>query len=315
MSTLHFPRRPEWVARVEALDPDRSSPQRLAAQLLRSANDHDIVVLNGAGRAEQALVGLLVATRRRPAIVLADATWRSGGSLVERVARRAAIRAIDGPRMHYCVLSSAESRIFPSTWGVDPGRVFFTPWYYAFSEEELAIPTTSDGGVFAGGNSLRDYSPLVAAGRGLSAEVTIASDQVAAGELPPNVHAGPVPPERYMQLMRSAEVVVVALAARHDRSAGQQTYLTAMAIGKPVVVTDVMGVRDYVEDGVTGHIVPPADPVALRSKLEWVLDPANRNESDLIVRRAREVALARFGPDQYVRSLLRVIERAAATTC
>ena len=39
------------------------------------------------------------------------------------------------------------------------------------------------------------------------------------------------------------------------RGTGQQTYLNAMAMGKPVVVSDVAGARGYVENGRTGLIV------------------------------------------------------------
>lgn len=39
--------------------------------------------------------------------------------------------------------------------------------------------------------------------------------------------------------------------------------LEAAASGRPIVTTDVAGCRDIVQDGVTGLVVPPSDPVAL----------------------------------------------------
>ena len=48
----------------------------------------------------------------------------------------------------------------------------------------------------------------------------------------------------------------------------------AMAHGRPVVATAVGGLTDAVEDGVTGLLVPPRDPVALRAALERLLDDA-----------------------------------------
>jgi colanic acid/amylovoran biosynthesis glycosyltransferase len=45
----------------------------------------------------------------------------------------------------------------------------------------------------------------------------------------------------------------------------------AMAHGRPVVATAVGGLADAVEDGVTGLLVPPRDPAALRAALERLL--------------------------------------------
>jgi hypothetical protein len=40
--------------------------------------------------------------------------------------------------------------------------------------------------------------------------------------------------------------------------------MEAMASGKPVIATQVGGVSELVEDGVSGHVVPPATRCALR---------------------------------------------------
>ena len=48
----------------------------------------------------------------------------------------------------------------------------------------------------------------------------------------------------------------------------------AMAHGRPVVASAVGGLLDLVEDGVTGLLVPPRDPAALRAALERLLGDA-----------------------------------------
>ncbi len=51
-----------------------------------------------------------------------------------------------------------------------------------------------------------------------------------------------------------------------------QTPLEGMACGAAAVVTDVASLPEVVADGVTGFVVPPNDPAALRAKLEWLRD-------------------------------------------
>jgi glycosyltransferase involved in cell wall biosynthesis len=51
--------------------------------------------------------------------------------------------------------------------------------------------------------------------------------------------------------------------------------LENMALGRAVIVSDVSGIRDYVEPGVTAIVVPPGDVAALRKAIEAVFaDPA-----------------------------------------
>jgi type III pantothenate kinase len=47
-----------------------------------------------------------------------------------------------------------------------------------------------------------------------------------------------------------------------------------MAHGRPVVATAVGGLLDAIEDGVTGLLVSPRDPAALRAAIETLLGDA-----------------------------------------
>jgi glycosyltransferase involved in cell wall biosynthesis len=49
----------------------------------------------------------------------------------------------------------------------------------------------------------------------------------------------------------------------------------AMAYGRPVIASNVGGVAELVQDGVTGFLVPPADPVALSEAMARIY--GNRN--------------------------------------
>jgi glycosyl transferase family 1 len=316
--------RPHWAQRVSMVDrgsqPAASVTGRLVAAGLRGRT---LVLLGSAGfgaRYADLLAAIAVArSPRRPAVVLSECTWEPGSAALARRLRvggnggaaRLAVRAMDGEHATFCVLSRAERERFPRTWGIDPSRVVFTPFTITLREAQLAAPAPAGAAVFAGGNSLRDYGPLLDAAPGIPAPVVLATTRVEQhARVAPNVRAGPLPHARYVEELRRARVVVVPLAENPWRSAGQQTYLNAMALGKPVVVTDAMGVRDYVEDGVTGLIVAPGDARAMGEAVRWTLDPANAERAAAMADRARRTVLERFTLDRY---LARLLDVASAT--
>jgi glycosyltransferase involved in cell wall biosynthesis len=54
--------------------------------------------------------------------------------------------------------------------------------------------------------------------------------------------------------------------------------MEALASGVPVVATAIAGVGELVEDGVSGYVVPPGDPVPIAKCIEQLLeDPALRS--------------------------------------
>ena len=317
LATFDFPERTRWVARVDGLDAQELGPAGLVRAVLREARGREAVVVDGSvgpGNRYADLVAA-VALRRRPGaappVLVAECTWSAGGGAAVRAARRAAVRLLDGPRVGYCVLSSTERDRFGRQWGVAGERVTFTPYCYTFSETELDPPEDLGAGVFSGGNSLRDYGPLLDVAGGLGAPVTLATKRIAPDRLAAlgdGVQAGAVPHERFVALTRAARVVVVALADRDDRSAGQQSYLNAMALGRLVVVPDLMGVRDYIDDGRTGLIVPPGDRAALARTLAWALDPANDERVREIGRAAAADVRSRFSPERYADTLLEAVD-------
>jgi glycosyltransferase involved in cell wall biosynthesis len=83
-----------------------------------------------------------------------------------------------------------------------------------------------------------------------------------------------------------------------------QTLLEGMACGAPAICTDVASMPEVVEDGVTGFVVPPNDPGALRQKLLWLRDnPARRREMGEAARRR---VLEKFTWPAVVRNCLKI---------
>ncbi len=68
--------------------------------------------------------------------------------------------------------------------------------------------------------------------------------------------------------------------------------LESMAAGKPVIATDVGGNPEMVSDGVTGHLVPPADPEAMARAIISLLK--NREKAGEMGAAARKVIQEKF---------------------
>jgi glycosyltransferase involved in cell wall biosynthesis len=327
VTTHHAPEIPWWRERATMLDRRTLGARSLIGRLIRDAPRDGALVLEGAvglqhGYADLVATTVLNQTRAEHVIVLSEVGWEPGsrrlGALLhmrradedhlplQRLARFI-VRRLDGPYTYYCVLARRELETFPRVWGVPRDRVRFTPFFHLIVDDVDDVQA-DDGSVFAGGDSLRDYEPLVHAAAALGAPVYIATSLLADRALPQNVDAGPVSPEEFYGRMRRARVVVVPLASGRIRAAGLLTYLNAMAMGKLVVVTDSVGVRDYVEDGLTGLVVPECDPGALAEALRWALDPAHDDEVRGLGGRARQHVRSAFTVEAYLERLLRIAE-------
>jgi glycosyltransferase involved in cell wall biosynthesis len=94
------------------------------------------------------------------------------------------------------------------------------------------------------------------------------------------------------------------------REAQGLVILEAMALGRPVVASNVGGIPEMVEDGVTGLLVPPRDPAALAAAIVRVL--TDHPLADTMARAGRILAHERFCVDRMVRALQDVYEEGAA---
>jgi glycosyltransferase involved in cell wall biosynthesis len=303
---------PLWQERVTTLSPAGTDAVTVG-QLLARAREYDALVLDGSARRDQLAAALLRSRRGGPAFVIADATWkvpdRTGAACVKHVA----MRLIDSERTTFCVLSRFEADRFALTWRLRHSHVRFTPWPVTLIPPDLVHEPTDNGRVFAGGNSLRDYRPLIDAAGEIGAPVDIATTTLDADDVrrcPANVTARSFARADYDAMLRAASVVVVPLEPRADRSSGQTTYVNAMALGKAIVVTDAPGVRDYIDNGDTGVIVPCGDAAALASAVRALLSDGQRRR--LLGERARRHALTNLTLSGYAERLLRVVDETLA---
>ncbi|MGZ4155387.1 MAG: glycosyltransferase, partial [Actinomycetota bacterium] len=81
-----------------------------------------------------------------------------------------------------------------------------------------------------------------------------------------------------------------------------------LAVGTPVIATNVGGVREIVTDGVNGLLVPPHDPEALAGAIrEFFTHAALRDR----LRTAAPASVADFAPDRVYSQIERLLEEAA----
>jgi glycosyltransferase involved in cell wall biosynthesis len=242
----------------------------------------------------------------RPPVVLMGCMWERRPG-VRGLAQRLAIRLADRGISRYAVQTRDELCTFPEIWGVDPVKLRFVPYFWTMDEADLDGATIGDH-VFAGGNSHRDYEPLLAAAESFpDTRFVLATNRLESAVLPANVEAGPVPHARFVELMQTARLVVVPLRPGLARGAGQQTYLNAMAMGKAVVVPDVAGVRNYVTAGVTGLVCEPS-PTGYSEALAVLLGPGGRDLTMKMGDAARAASRPSYTYQAHVDRLLEVLE-------
>jgi glycosyltransferase involved in cell wall biosynthesis len=106
-----------------------------------------------------------------------------------------------------------------------------------------------------------------------------------------------------------ADAQLFVLSTRSE--AFPYTVLEAMRAGLPVVSSDVGGIREAVADGVTGMLVPPRDPAALRDRLrQLILDPALRGS---LGSASRRVFLEQFTLNKMVDKTIQVYREVLST--
>lgn len=157
------------------------------------------------------------------------------------------------------------AKLVPVPFGID--ERWFTP-----------VPDAArDDLVLAAGKDLaRDYATLAQAADGLDARIEIAAlpRNLAGVSLPANAHAGWPSLHELRDLYAHAACVVIPQQPEDflfGADGGLTVLLEAMAMARPIVATDRLMIREYVDDGVEALLVPAGDAGALRAAIERVL--------------------------------------------
>jgi glycosyltransferase involved in cell wall biosynthesis len=217
---------------------------------------------------------------RRVPHVMVDCLWYAETNPLLRWLARAKFRALIRSVSCFVVWASPEVAGYSQVLEVPRSKLRFVPHHHTLEGYGFAV---CDGGyVFAGGDGDRDYQTLVEAVKGLGVRLVIATrrrEWLTKAGLPANVSVRPMGAAEFRRVMAGARVVVVPMKRGLLHLGGQQTYLNAMAMGKPVVVCEERGAPDYLDDGVTGLIVPAGCVSRLRAALTRLLGDAGLREA------------------------------------
>jgi glycosyltransferase involved in cell wall biosynthesis len=168
----------------------------------------------------------------------------------------------------------APDRVRVAALGVD--QSFFSPSNGQESDYVLAV----------GFDVARDYATFVKAVETLSYRtIVVARPRNLAGiSLPPHVEVQPDP--SFLELRELyAQARCVVIPIRHEGypfggdTSGITSLLEAMAMAKPVIVSERPTLRDYVVDGESARIVPAEDPVRLREVIRETFEDRSQRKT------------------------------------
>lgn len=223
-----------------------------------------------------------------------------------RILKRLQHRLEAGGVSRIIVYSQRQPRRYFEAFGVPVEKLVHVPFQSTLYDTKVEI--TEGDYIFSGGDYTRDYATLVRAMEGLPYRVIIAAlfrHYFQGIAVPPNFEIVSVSHEEFLSLMAGARIVVIPLRGGLLHSGGQQTYLNAMTMGKPVIVADDGGADEYITDGVNGLVVPPGNVAALKAAISTLM---NDPELARLMGHKAKIAASDFRPECFFERVFAVIE-------
>src|SRR5207253_1037799 len=161
------------------------------------------------------------------------------------------------------------ARLYES-YGVPMEQVVWQPYALDPASFPSACPANEGQSIVSAGRHLRDLDTLLAAAARLD-ETVHPIDLFAEGDLasaPRRVRfRRTVPSSVFCPGVGRSRFMVVPLVNHPHKPAGITAMATATIHGRPVIATATAAARDYVTEGVSGLLVPPADADALAAAI------------------------------------------------
>lgn len=224
---------------------------------------------------------------------------------------RFALKSVD----RLVVFSKWEASHLHEQLGIPKEKVVFSlHGYYdvdkaCTSDTAESADSPRDDFIFSPGRSYRDYATLARAVEGLPVRVVINARpfNIRGISFPSNVVINDLVPTReFYDLLKQARFVVVPLMSI-QHSGGDSVILQAMAARKAVIATRSPSSETYIDDGITGLLVPPGDAGKLREAINFLLD--HPSEAVQMGERARQIYEDRHTPQAIARDRYMILEQ------
>jgi glycosyltransferase involved in cell wall biosynthesis len=273
----------------------------LARELFKRRRDFDLIITGMYGEYFALLQGL-IKYRRKPHLLLDIEWYEKRRSILLTLAKKFMNKLIARGAYRISVFCQVEIENYSNYYGIDRNKFIWIPFCIDMDETELGVEENNY--IFTGGMIQRDYETLFNAVKDIPINIMIAApkDAISKKNISGNmVLMGVVDSKEYYSAMAKSKLVVLSLEPDIRRGQGVKTYVSAMRLGKAVIVNETEGARSYVVDGKTGLIVPPRDPIALKNAIEKLLynDELRRE----ISKNAYEYAKENFSTDRLTKEL------------
>ena len=248
-------------------------------------------------------VGLMLRLtgRRRPVVAHNFNIGALVPGLRQRIARLAASR-ID----HFLVHSPSEVAPYAEYLGVPQDRVRFVPLQRPAPMFERAEETEAPY-ILAMGSAHRDYPTMIKALEPLGYRTIIVTREDIIADLPKHPwveYRHGLTGEECLQLLAKARLSVTPVS-NMETASGQVTFINAMRMGVPLIVTRCPGAEGYVIDGETGYLAAPFDVDDMRAKIEALWNDAAAR--DAFSERAARYAETHFSDEAAAETLKTIL--------
>lgn len=239
----------------------------------------------------------LFRVKTAPVIHIMTFIYRPKRGLTGKIYERFVRYAVSSPHIrHIFVFGEGETTYYAEHFGLAKEK--FVSEILGIEDRAAIVSQNAgqpDAGMPAGdyylaaGRSNRDYDFLREAWPPEEASLYIVCDVERAEDAGNVKYLKDCHGDDYLRLLAGARAAVVPLKSPRF-SSGQLVMLQAGMLGRPAIVTENDLVPDYLENGVTGFIIPKT-AAALRKALEDLKDPAVYGD---MCRKARRAFEARF---------------------